>query len=106
MMRDAKRDLSRGESNAGCVGRHFGDGDNAFWNEHLPELEGRFMEALSLYRRQILEELSKALVQVVAALPSSLHAHCPIPDVVALPRCRRPAPKLAPALACTLTHPL
>ena len=100
-MRDAKRDLSREGSAAGCVGRHFGDGDNRFWDEHLPELEGGFVEALSLYRRQTLEELSEALLQVLAALPSSLHANCPIPDVVALPRCRRPARNPAPALACT-----
>ena len=55
-----KAELSRG-SGTGCCGA---SGESEFWEEHMPELDGAFSEALSLYRGKLLEEMSTTLMQV------------------------------------------
>ena len=72
--KDFKASLAKGPLTKCCQSGE----DTTFWDERLPKLESAFLEALLLYRKQLLEEMSQALMQDTLTMRQYLD-HEPLP---------------------------
>lgn len=79
MLKNAKSELAEKQGFGICKPRE----DTSFWDENLPKLKSEFVEVLSQYRKLLLEEVCKAVLQahvMTPPLPMPSPNLCPIDE--------------------------